>query len=86
MTPEQTANMLELIPTITLIDELQKRFDHFVVHGIQARPTADNPHCQNSAWRFGGNAHTCIGLAYDISTRIQLEIFANEKPMAAEDL
>lgn len=81
-----TQEALELASTIALVDELQKRFDHVVIHGVQIRPTPDVPHNQNAMWRFKGNAHFCQGLCADLSHRLEMKVLSSETSLPPEDL
>jgi hypothetical protein len=54
---------LELIVTDDLVEELARRFDVFVVGGIQAGVRGDEYHTLRHCT---GNFHTCAGLAADL--------------------
>jgi hypothetical protein len=53
-------NPLDLVSTDDLIEELSKRFDHFVMHGLQAGLEGGN--AVKFRRTLKGNPYTCVGL------------------------
>ena len=65
---------LSLVSIDEIIDELNKRYDHFIFSGIQVRGEDDL--VTRRSWK--GNSATCQGLCFQTQYFINKEVFDNE--------
>ena len=68
---------LELIETDQLLDELMRRFEHAVFHGLKVNEALESHYeCRRQC----GNSRTCQGLAFGIMTRCEEDLRSRSEP------
>jgi hypothetical protein len=70
---------LSLVPIELIIDELAKRYEHFVFSGVQVLSGSGEDGKIFTVRKWGGNSHTCIGLCGMLSVVITDEHMRNNQ-------
>jgi hypothetical protein len=86
MTPEREKEVLELVSTDALYEELLVRFEHVIFSGIKNRPNQNDQSAQVTSWRYKGNPFVCQGLACGIIAECQNARNEVEEEIDKDDL
>ena len=69
---------LELANTIELLDELAKRFEHFVYIGQKAPKNEDPDKTTAFVYKYKGGAHHAMGLCFTLQNAILSDLPTTE--------
>jgi hypothetical protein len=67
---------LELVPTDDLVEELVNRCDHLALEMMRVNERGEETHLYIRRW--AGNSHTCIGLCWDLASKITEDLRQNQ--------
>jgi len=78
--------LLQLITTDVLYEELLSRFEVVIISGLKKRPEEDDPDSRVLSWRWKGDPYVCQGLANGIISNVQSFLDETKERIDPRDL